>query len=65
MKKNAPKWQRQLGKKLVAHIAENCAGPATLRALKANLEHQARTGARCFECEDAARRLGLPIPAGG
>lgn len=56
------KWVRKLTKRQLRHLAEGSAtGRPTLRSLKVNLEGQHKIGIRCFECEDIARKLAIPV----
>ena len=52
-------WKQKIGKRLLQHVSETTSN-ITLREVKRNLEVQRASGDFCFQCEDIARRLGLP-----
>lgn len=54
-----PKWANPLTKKQWADLCRcQCTDTPTLRQLRADLEYQRGTGARCDSCESAARAIG-------
>lgn len=52
-------WKQRIGKRLTAHVVEYCGG--TVRCLKRQIEGEdaGLIVLRCYECDKAARKLGL------